>query len=118
MTSVNEMPQELASALKGMWKSDDQAQLGEQAWLQVLIGEDDVEMFLEFIDEDEQEELGVDESIVASVFNMVLDARRKQVAQLTEDERTTSLARAFDEPEIQGIIARQNISCCGTCAPG
>lgn len=112
------MPEELTKVLEELGLVGNKAQVGEQAWQQILVGEDHAEGFPEYFDEEELEELDVEEDTLIKAFQALLDGRRKQLDKLSADERTTSLTRAFDELEEQGIIARQNFSCCGTCAPG
>ncbi|GAB3398432.1 hypothetical protein GCM10027515_03630 [Schumannella luteola] len=93
--------------------SEAEAELREQAWAVVTRGVDDP---FEFVDWATASEL-LDEPRAEQVWQLVLDARRAQQA-LWGDTPRTALTDAFAELETLGVVARQNFSCCGTCASG
>lgn len=93
--------------------ADVESELRDAAWQSVLLGETDPIDFVDFM-EDETAEWDISQETVASAFNYVLAARRAQQAKWPSEQ--TTLATAFAELEEIGNIARQNFSCCGTCA--
>lgn len=119
MSTINRVPEALYSAVSEVMAARDSARtLVDAAWRQVLLGRGDVAGFLEYLDEEERNTLGVDEEVAAKAFSIVLEFRQRQLAGLPARQRETSLTRAFDDLNRKGIVARQNFSCCGNCAPG
>jgi hypothetical protein len=86
--------------------------LRDEAWRLVLGGSDDVGYFLECL------EVEVDDDVGTAAFEATLAARRAQIAQWDTDGESLPLLRAFDELASIGVLARDNFSCCGSCAAG
>lgn len=93
--------------------ADVESELRDAAWNSILLGETDAADFVDFM-EDETAQWDITQETVAAAFNHVLAARRAQQAKWPSEQ--TSLATAFAELNQIGVIARQNFSCCGTCA--
>lgn len=91
-----------------------EAALREQAWRFVVRGDDDADAFAE-CQEDEAEAWGVGEDVIRAAFLAVVAARRAQQAAWTAMPKT-ALTRAFEALAARGVVARENFSCCGTCA--
>ena len=60
---------------------------------------------------------GIGDEQADRAFAAVLEARRDQQAAWREDD-VLPLAAAFADLAEVGIVAREDFSCCGTCAPG
>lgn len=81
-------------------------------WERVLIGEADVDAYLEGACDEFPEQA---EEALGEVFTTVLEARRAQIASWPDELRSTALMNAFAELAEIGILARGNFTCCGTC---
>lgn len=90
--------------------------LREQAWRFVVRGDDDADAFVSYV-EDEMEEWGIDDATAGAAFSAVIAARRAQQAAWSALPKT-ALTRAFETLAERGVVARENFSCCGTCASG
>ena len=55
---------------------------------------------------------------INELIDALIEARRAQQASTPVPEGAVRLTAAFDELESMHIMARQDFSCCGTCAPG
>lgn len=76
--------------------------------------EDIVEETLEFFEEDH----GDDPALAPLVQKMVielLEAHLQEQTKWIEETDCDKLDKAFDELEKQGIVSRQNFTCCQTC---
>jgi len=87
-----------------------------EAWRFVVRGDADADAFAE-CQEDEAEAWGIGEDTVRAAFSAVVAARRAQQAAWPALPKT-ALTRAFEALAARGIVARENFSCCGTCASG
>lgn len=96
--------------------SDDvEAQLRERAWRLVVSGNGTDE---DYVIEMADDELGLDAATATRALAATLAARREQQAAWGPDEPRTALTEAFAALADIGVLARENFSCCGTCAPG
>ncbi len=89
---------------------EDRATLTSEIWGMLVTGNDDVEEFLEIYAEDYEL---TDEQLTAA-FAALREARLRQQTEIG-DYRSRTLA-AFEELNANGVIARADFSCCGTCA--
>ncbi|MEU1686491.1 hypothetical protein [Micromonospora sp. NPDC005707] len=89
------------------------AEIEREIWDWVVRGEDDAGEFVEFFDAEEERHGASDEELRAA-YEAALDARREQQRQWGEVR--SNLTRAFAELNELGVLARENFSCCGTCA--
>lgn len=96
-------------------QSDVEAALRRRAWGIVVAGNHDGGDYFTELAEDE---FGLSEETAKTVWDATVSARRAQQTEWPVDEATTSLSRAFSDLADIGVIARENFSCCGTCAPG
>lgn len=87
--------------------------MAEATWEQILVGENDPDMYLEFF-ADELDEAKVSDEDAEAFFASVVAARRTQQTQLGGAPES-KLTNAFTELETIGVLGRQNFSCCGTC---
>ena len=91
---------------------DDRAELGRQIWDQLITGRDDVDDFIDFYGEDYE----LTEEQLEAAFAALRTARLRQQAEIgAYTSRTTA---AFEELNANGVVARMDFSCCGTCASG
>ena len=119
MSNFNEQPADLVTRFSSLnLKPEALEGLLDVAWRNVLLGQSDFEDINEVLSEDELEEWGVDAAAATQVFKQVLEVRREQLKRAPAGLVPTQLTRAFDELNAKGIVARQNFSCCGSCAPG
>ncbi|MFC0027934.1 DUF6891 domain-containing protein [Micromonospora chaiyaphumensis] len=89
------------------------AEIERELWDWILRGEDDPDEFVEFFDDDEQRHDASDEELRAA-YEKALVARREQQRQWGAVR--SNLTRAFADLNELGVLARENFSCCGTCA--
>jgi hypothetical protein len=89
---------------------DERADLREQIWARLVVGDDDAEDFVENYGEDYEL---TDEQLEAA-FDRLRAARLRQQDEIG-DYRSRTIA-AFDELNANGVVARADFSCCGTCA--
>jgi hypothetical protein len=85
--------------------------LRDSAWQQIVRGDDDADEYVEWMTDGED---SVTAEQAEAAFAYVRAARVAQQAPWTD--APTNLTRAFDALADIGILARQNFSCCGTCA--
>ncbi len=88
-------------------------ELETEIWDRVVRGEDDPGDFVDYLEDDEERHGLTDEELIAA-YEKALDARRSQ--QRSWGEVRSNLTRAFDELNQLGVLARENFTCCGTCA--
>ncbi|WP_141561927.1 hypothetical protein [Micromonospora sp. WMMA1996] len=84
-----------------------------EIWGRVVRGEVDPDDFVDFFDDDEERHGATDDELRAA-FERAVTARREQ--QRGWGEVRGNLTRAFAELNGIGVLARENFSCCGTCA--
>ncbi|MGW3890262.1 DUF6891 domain-containing protein [Micromonospora chokoriensis] len=85
----------------------------DELWAWIVRGEDDADDFVDFFDDDE-ERCGATDDELRAAHGKALAARRAQQRQW--GEVTANITRAFAELNGLGVLARENFSCCGTCA--
>lgn len=88
--------------------------LRDTAWGMIVRGEIETNDFLERLDEGERN--GLSEEALSEIFASLVSERRRQQSAWTGAQTKPRLTTAFEELEAQGILCRQNFSCCGTCA--
>jgi hypothetical protein len=84
-----------------------------EIWGWVVRGQDDADEFVHFLDQDERRHGATDEELRAA-YEKALAARREQQRQFGEVR--SNLSRAFVDLNELGVLARENFTCCGTCA--
>ncbi|WP_430334501.1 DUF6891 domain-containing protein [Rhodococcus sp. ACT016] len=91
---------------------DDRAELTQQIWALLITGRDDVDDFVDLYGDDYDL---TDEQLEAA-FVALRTARLRQQAEIgTYTSRTIA---AFEELNANGVVARADFSCCGSCASG
>lgn len=88
------------------------AQIEDEIWSRIVGGEDDAAAFVEYLDDEERSGL-TDEELVAA-YEKALGVRRTQ--QRGWGAVSSNLTVAFAELNQLGVLARENFTCCGTCA--
>lgn len=103
-------------AIPETWKlsEDDRDHLHGETWSMILKGESDPDVYLEVFG-DELEAAGVDDDEAERFFTGVIDRRRAQQTALGGAPES-ALTRAFTELATIGVVAREDFTCCGTCA--
>ncbi len=76
-------------------------------------GEDDAAEFVDYLDDDGARG-GVTDGELAAAYGLALDVRRAQQREWGAVQ--SNLTRAFAELNQLGVLARENFTCCGTCA--
>ena len=92
---------------------DDKEELEEQTWAMILLGQNEIEEFTQYFEE-EIEEAGISQDEANSYFETVVAARRVQQVALGGIPQS-ALTNAFAELETLGVVARESFTCCGTC---
>jgi hypothetical protein len=82
-------------------------------WDWIVRGEDDAAEFVDYLEDDEDRYGATDEELEAA-YEKALDVRRSQ--QRAWGSVRSNLSRAFAELNDLGVLARENFTCCGTCA--
>jgi hypothetical protein len=90
-------------------------ELEDEIWTWIVRGEDDAEEFVDYLDDDEERH-GLTDEELAAAYEKALDARRAQQREWGPVQ--SNLTLAFAELNQLGVLARENFSCCGTCAAG
>ena len=103
---------------------EDKAELLWSLWPLIFMGEPDTDMYVESIMgaldlgyDDEEGKLW--EKRVEDYVDELIKRRRAFAAELgitPEMQKNSNLNSAFAALEEEGVIARQNFTCCGTCA--
>lgn len=103
---------------------EDKAELLWSLWPLIFMGEHDTDMYVESIMgaldlgyDDEEGKLW--EKRAEEYTEELIKRRRAFAAELgitPEMQKNSNLNRAFAALEEEGVIARQNFTCCGTCA--
>ncbi|WP_203717146.1 DUF6891 domain-containing protein [Asanoa siamensis] len=91
------------------------SEIEEEIWDWVVRGEDDPDEFVDYFDDEEDRHSATDEDL-AEAYAQALTARRAQ--QQAWGEVRANITAAFEELNGLGVVARENFSCCGTCASG
>ncbi|MDG4825406.1 hypothetical protein O7635_26465 [Asanoa sp. WMMD1127] len=86
-----------------------------EIWDWIVRGEADPAEFVDFFDDDEERH-GATDGELSQAYEQALRARRKQ--QRAWGAVSSNLTRAFTALNARGVVARENFSCCGTCAAG
>ena len=86
--------------------------LRDAAWQQLIKGNDDVDEYVDWVTDEGE----VTDEQAEAAFDFVREARVAQQAGWPDEP--TNLDRAFAGLEAIGILARQDFTCCGTCAAG
>ncbi|MEV8503651.1 hypothetical protein AB0368_02345 [Actinoplanes sp. NPDC051475] len=94
-------------------KEPARTEIEDEIWSWIVRGELDAQEFVYYLDDDEQRHGLTDEELAAS-YERALDARRAQ--QRGWGAVQSNLTLAFAELNRLGVLARENFSCCGTCA--
>ncbi|MFG2050541.1 DUF6891 domain-containing protein [Micromonospora sp. NPDC048935] len=84
-----------------------------ELWAWIVRGEGDAAEFVDVFDDEEERHGTTDEELIAA-YERALAVRRAQ--QREWGEVRGNLTRAFAELNERGVLARENFSCCGTCA--
>lgn len=98
-------------------ESEREREVRDAAWSIVTRGEAESDEFVEWATDDELLDPPLDEPTAERIWSTVLAIRRAQQESWGEEPRT-ALTAAFEELDALGVVARQNFSCCGTCASG
>ncbi|MEU5964668.1 hypothetical protein ABZ777_25965 [Micromonospora parva] len=85
----------------------------DELWGWVVRGESDPDEFVDVFD-DPDERCGATDDDLRAAYEAALAVRREQ--QRGWGEVRGNLTRAFAELNELGVLARENFSCCGTCA--
>ncbi|MEV4122252.1 hypothetical protein [Micromonospora sp. NPDC049645] len=85
----------------------------DELWAWIVRGEADADEFVDFFDDDE-ERCGATDDELRAAHETALAVRREQ--QRGWGAVQGNLTRAFAELNELGVLARENFSCCGTCA--
>ncbi|MFI7024440.1 DUF6891 domain-containing protein [Micromonospora sp. NPDC049900] len=86
-----------------------------EIWAWIVRGDTDADEFVDFFDQDGQRHGATDDELRAA-YETAVAARREQ--QRGWGEVSGNLTRAFAELNRRGVVARENFTCCGTCAAG
>ncbi|MEU8083196.1 hypothetical protein AB0B57_06190 [Micromonospora sp. NPDC049101] len=89
------------------------AAIEAELWAWIVRGEGDAAEFVDVFDDEEERRGSTDEELTAA-YERALAVRRAQ--QREWGEVRGNLTRAFAELNERGVVARENFSCCGTCA--
>ncbi|BCJ40103.1 hypothetical protein GCM10010168_29610 [Actinoplanes ianthinogenes] len=86
-------------------------EIEDEIWAWIVRGEDDPAEFVDYLDEGRH---GATEEELEDAYTKALDVRRDQ--QRGFGEVNSNLTLAFDELNDLGVLAREDFTCCGTCA--
>ena len=109
---------------------EDEAELLWPIWPLLFMGESDTEQYVEIITDNVMDVLGLEydgenedsklwEKRVEDYVEELIKRRRAFAAELgitPKMQKNSNLNRAFAALAEEGVIARQNFTCCGTCA--
>ena len=84
-----------------------------EIWGRVVRGDDDADDFVDYFDLPEERHGATDDELAAA-FGKAVAVRRGQ--QRGWGDVRGNLSRAFTELNERGVLARENFTCCGTCA--
>ncbi|NKS63598.1 hypothetical protein GS966_05910 [Rhodococcus hoagii] len=91
---------------------DERTDLCRDIWSLLITGRGDVDDFIDFHGDDYE----LTEKQLESAFEALRTARLRQQAEI--GTRTSRTAAAFAELNADGVVARADFTCCGTCASG
>ncbi|WP_433604759.1 DUF6891 domain-containing protein [Prescottella agglutinans] len=91
---------------------DDRAELSRHIWNLLITDRDDADDFIDFYGDD----YDLTEEQLAAAFAALRTARLRQQTEI--GAYTSRTIAAFQELNANGVVARANFSCCGTCASG
>lgn len=96
--------------------AEDKADLESSIWDWILEGRDDAGEFVDYTLDDEFDGApNISAEELSAAYDRAIDARLAQQEAWGPDARS-NLTVAFAELDAAGIVARENFSCCGTCA--
>ncbi len=107
---TNEQPEGLRLPESIVSDPDLEEMLRESAWQLLVKGTDDVEEYVDWV----TDEGATTAEQAEAAWDFLRTARVTQ--QATWSDGPTNLDRAFAGLETVGILARQDFTCCGTCA--
>jgi hypothetical protein len=110
----NQQPKGLRIDAKFALNEEQEAELRDKAWDMIVRGDIEADAFVERLDGEES--FSLPDEALSEIFDSMVRARRVQQSAWTEAETKTRLTAAFEDLETQGILCRQNFTCCGTCA--
>jgi len=87
----------------------------DEIWAWIVRGETDPDELVDYL-EDDDERHGATDDELAEAYRRALEVRREQ--QRSWGAVRSNLTEAFTELTGLGVLARENFSCCGTCAAG
>ncbi|MBM2622088.1 hypothetical protein JIG36_41955 [Actinoplanes sp. LDG1-06] len=88
-------------------------EIEDEIWSWIVRGDDDPADFVDYM-EDEEQRHGLTDDELTAAYETALEARRSQ--QRSWGPVRSNLTLAFDELNERGVLARENFTCCGTCA--
>lgn len=91
----------------------ERTELEDEIWAWIVRGEDDPGEFVEYLDDDEERH-GLTDDELAAAYDRALEVRRSQ--QRAWGPVRSNLTLAFAELNQGGVLAREDFTCCGTCA--
>lgn len=91
---------------------DDRAELSRHIWNLLITDRDDADDFIDFYGDD----YDLTEEQLGAAFAALRTARLRQQTEI--GAYTSRAIAAFEELNANGVVARTNFSCCGTCASG
>lgn len=110
---TNDQPENLRLPSSIIDDGEIERNLRDSAWQQIIRGDDNVEDFVEWMT-DGDGTVTAEQAAAAFAY-----ARAARVTQQTAwNDEPTNLTKAFNALAEIGILARENFSCCGTCADG
>ncbi|MEW2383970.1 hypothetical protein AB0873_18045 [Micromonospora sp. NPDC047707] len=99
--------------LPGRIAEPTRTEIEDEIWAWIVRGEDDAGEFVDYLDDDEDRHGVTDEELMAA-YERALHVRRAQQREWGAVQ--SNLTLAFAELNQLGVLARENFSCCGTCA--
>lgn len=91
---------------------DGRAELTRQIWDQLITGRDDADDFIDIYGD----EYDLTDEQLGAAFDALRAARLRQQTEL--GAYTSRTIAAFEELNANGVLARADFTCCGTCASG
>jgi len=91
----------------------DRTEIEDEIWAWIVRGEADAEAFVDYLDDDDERH-GLTDEELAAAYEKALEVRRAQ--QRGWGAVRSNLTVAFAELNQLGVLARENFTCCGTCA--
>jgi len=91
---------------------EQERELRDTAWEKIITGVADPDEFCALVEGD----FDMEDKVLAQAYEQLLAARREQQRGWPPEVRETALTRAFADLAEIGIVARENFTCCGTCA--